>query len=90
MAIGARTPSKKETQQMMIPSNFAMNIARQVKGQNGPFNEHFCSIELGPILPEKARERARIIAERFPLSEGWSVTLSKVTCYGEEMPIENY
>jgi hypothetical protein len=91
MAIGARTPSKKGTQQMMIPSNYEMNIARELAdtGQT-PRRVHFCRIELGQLLPDQARTHAQMVAERFPPSEGWSVTFSKVTCYADQLPLGNY
>lgn len=75
----------------MIESHYCMNVAsyagpRHAYPGSPPLYLHFCSIELGAILPETAMARARDIAARFPAPD-FNVTLSRVECGGRDIPI---
>lgn len=73
---------------MMVPNNYAVNIARQVRSNvtgAATRNEHFGLVELGMVTLNEAWERFDEIAARFPASEGWSVAITQVTCYGQEI-----
>lgn len=68
----------------MIPSNYMINIAKPVNRGSYVAQSHFASVELGACLSEEAVAKFGEFETRFPVTEGWHLTLTKVTCYGEE------
>lgn len=65
---------------MMIPDNYYINVAT-LPTFSAKYGKHYCSIELGDISEEEAKEKYDFISRCFPIQ--YELTLHKVTCYGE-------
>jgi hypothetical protein len=79
----------------MVPNNFSINIARArgagtaagaERGWDGkPVYAHFAAVELGQMMEEIARARFAVFCERFPASDGFKLTLSRIECSGRDI-----
>ena len=67
---------------MQIPNNYEINVATPSE-RNAAYGRHYCRIELGDCLPEKAMEKFQFIKGIFP--NDWNISLREIICYGKEI-----
>lgn len=68
----------------MIQSNHEINIAMR-DDPRYPHYRHWALMELGPISKDAAIEKFRQVCRRFPVDEGWQLSLKHIECVGREI-----
>lgn len=63
---------------MMIENNYSINVSKmETRADHVPRYYHYCKIELGNMLPDKAKKKFWDICTRFP-SVDFELTLDYV------------